>query len=421
MQKRILFTEILKNVGESIKSYEYLCNARLQISFFARKGKLGFENTILFILNLTKKTLQIELDNFFRSIGLKDSVSKQAFSEGRQKISHEAFTWLIKDQVRITYTATDLKTYRGYTLMAIDGSTLELENTIELRNVFGYVENTTTKLARAKASGLLDVENGIMIDALIDRYDTPERELALRHLEKLKEFGLKNALLLFDRGYPSKEFIAKLTNESIDFTMRVSKSFLKEVNEVKSNDEVVTFRYKGKKYRLRVIKFMLDSDEEEILVTSLMDKSFTVADFKELYFKRWGIEIKYNEIKHRLQVENFTGKTVISVKQDFYATIFLSNMVVLAKMQSDDEVQERNDGKGLKYEYKTNVNILVGKLKDKMILMIMQENDKKRERMFKKIMKELVRNTVPIRPGRHNIRNFKKSGARYPMNAKRSI
>ena len=158
-----------------------------------------------------------------------------------------------------------------------------------------------------------------------------------------------------------REFIANLINESIDFTMRVSKSFLKEVNEVKSNDEVVTFRYKDKKYRLRVIKFMLDSGEEEILVSSLMDKSFTVADFKELYFKRWGIEVKYDELKHRLQVENFTGKTPISVKQDFYATIFLSNMFVLAKMQSDDEIQEKNDRKELKYEYQTNVNILVRK------------------------------------------------------------
>lgn len=45
---------------------------------------------------------------------------------------------------------------------------------------------------------------------------------------------------------------------------------------------------------------MLSSSEEEILISSLVDKSMTIEDFKELYFMRWGIEIKYDELKNRL-------------------------------------------------------------------------------------------------------------------------
>lgn len=51
---------------------------------------------------------------------------------------------------------------------------------------------------------------------------------------------------------------------------------------------------------------------------------------------RWGIEIKYDELKNRLEIENFTGKTKIDIEQDFYASIYLSNMIELARKDSDE-------------------------------------------------------------------------------------
>ena len=112
--------------------------------------------------------------------------------------------------VKKVYTATDLNTYKGYRISAIDGSTIELQNTKELRKAFGYAENGKEEIARAKISEIYDMENNIIIDAIIDKYDTQEQELAIRYIEKLKELGLHNDLILFDRGYPSKEFIATL-------------------------------------------------------------------------------------------------------------------------------------------------------------------------------------------------------------------
>jgi hypothetical protein len=43
-----------------------------------------------------------------------------------------------------------------------------------------------------------------------------------------------------------------------------------------------------------------------------------------LYNLRWGVEGFFGVIKERVKIENFTGKTVISVKQDFFAIMFLS-------------------------------------------------------------------------------------------------
>lgn len=412
-QKAIIYTINL------VKSPLYLCKVRLSPKYFTRKGKMNFVDLITFILNLTKKSLQLELDAFFKNV--KDSettVTKQAFSEARQKISPQAFRVLFEEIIKLFYTATDLKTFKGYRLSAIDGSTVELMNTPELRATFGYAENGTSKVARARISGLYDLENGIIIDAIIGRYDRDERQFALEHIKKLQEYGLQKDLILFDRGYPSKNMIAVLTKAGIDYLMPVSTSFLKEVNEVKGRDQIIQFRYQGETYKLRVIKITLETGEVEILITSILDESFSYNDFKELYFKRWGIETKYNEFKHRLQLENFTGEKAITIQQDFYASMYLSNMAALAKIQADEKIQAQNAGKSLKYEYQTNTNILIGKLKDRLVIMMLEPNEKKRTKIFKGIMKEIARNSVPIRPGRHNERIKKTTRDRYPMNQK---
>jgi hypothetical protein len=44
-------------------------------------------------------------------------------------------------------------------------------------------------------------------------------------------------------------------------------------------------------------------------------------------------------LKNKLQLENFTGKTVLSVFQDFYACMFLSNVATFAKYITDAKIQ----------------------------------------------------------------------------------
>jgi len=129
-----------------------------------------------------------------------------------------------------------------------------------------------------------------------------------------------------------------------------------------SSEGFVEISHEKKIYKVRVIKFPLPSGEIEMLITDLSAEIVDKDEFQELYFKRWPIETSYDIIKTKLQLENFTGKTVLSVLQDFYACMYLSNMVTFAKCITDDEIQKDNAGKTLKNEYKTNTNILIGKL-----------------------------------------------------------
>ncbi len=80
-----------------------------------------------------------------------------------------------------------------------------------------------------------------------------------------------------------------------------------------------------------------------------------------------------------------------------------------------------NQDKDLKYEYKVNTNILIGKLKDSLVLMLLEDNPDKRSAMLYRIMEEISKNMVPIRPGRSNLRRKGLRAIKYPVNQKRSL
>ncbi len=400
MIKSKVLADALKKASEKIRDYAFMCFARRDPSYFSRKGEIGFVNMVAFMLNFVKKSMQLELDLFMEMIKGQETISKQAFSQARKKISHEAFKELFIDTAELAYNIEDVDTLKGLRILGVDGTSLALENSPELVDFFGCSGRGTTS-ATARVSILYDVLNESIIDAEIEKFSCGERELAERHIKKLNDMSdAINNLLIFDRGYASAEMISNLYDAGIHFLMRVRNKFNKDIDEMPLGEGFVVITHNKKTYILRVIKFLLDSGEIETLITDLMEDKFKAEEFKDLYFKRWPVETRYDIVKTRLQLENFTGKTVLSVLQDFYASMFLSNMATFAKYITDAEIKKDNKNKGLKYEYVTNINILIGKLKNNLVLALLEENPKKRDRAMKKVIDEIIKNRRPIRTGR---------------------
>jgi hypothetical protein len=405
-----------------INDVTFMLENRLKSTYFTRTTeKMDFKDLITFALNLVKKTIQIELDSYFRNIkGAKITMTKQAYSQARQKISPNAFRTLDKAIIE-WYYQEEYKTFMGYRLLAIDGTVMQLNNSERLREAFGYAQNVSMDVARASSGGVYDLENDMMITSKITHYLVGERELAVELIEQLKDLSKKDDLILFDRGYPSTDLIKYLEKNRIKYLMRVSTGFLKAIYQTTEPDSIIDIKSGREKLRIRVIKLMLDSGIEEILITNLMEESLDIEGFKQLYFKRWGIEVKFGELKSRLQIENFTGDTKIAVEQDFYASIYLSNMAALAKQDANQEIKEKNECKNLKYEYKVNTNILIGKLKDDFIKALLEDNAEKRKKMINKIMQDIKKNTIPIRPGRSYERKMFYKANDYSLNKKRCL
>ncbi len=108
-----------------------------------------------------------------------------------------------------------------------------------------------------------------------------------------------------------------------------------------------------KPLKLRLIRINLPTGEVEILITSLIDKELYPYDiFAELYHERWFVEEDYKKIKCWLEIENFTGKSVLSVYQDFHARVFSKNLTQILSFPTKPIVKRADRYR--KYSYQVN-------------------------------------------------------------------
>lgn len=115
---------------------------------------------------------------------------------------------------------------------------------------------------------------------------------------------------------------------------------------------------------VRVIEVTLDDGSKEYLATNLFDKSITADMFRELYFLRWPVELKYKELKSMLKIEEFNGATTTSVFQEFFINMLLSNLASLIKNEADEFIdKEINTKHQNKYRYQSNRSFIIGRLK----------------------------------------------------------
>ena len=192
----------------------------------------------------------------------------------------------------------------------------------------------------------------------------------------------------------------------------------KEKKSMTTNDEWVNLKVDGDRLRkieeetikqelrekktipVRISKVILDTGEIEYLLCNVSQEIIPVSEMKEAYFKRWQIEIGYDILKNKLHVENFTGKTKITIEQDFYAQIYTFNVLQDIKHTANIKIQEKNKDKDLKYEYKPNINILAGWLKNILIAVIFADTNEEKRKLYNIIIEKAEKNLVAIKPDR---------------------
>jgi len=373
---------------------------------FTRSRKMTFDGLVYFVLGTVKCSTQNALSRVFKPLqrGQK-TMSQQAFSKARKKIKWEAFLELFRTSVEGSYNE-ELKHWRGFRLWAIDGTFVRLPSDAALLKHFGGLGPDKTA-PTALASLLYDLVNDIVADATIVPIGENERDQAKKHIEVLKSLPDYNKghreLGILDRGYPSHDFIRSLPKE-MAYVMRVQKGFISP-NKIPegAKDCVVTLGEGENKFQVRVLHILLSSGEEEILITNLTEEEMEYEVFKKLYNMRWGIETKYQQLKQRLEMENFSGKLVDNVKQDFYAMMTVTNMfascVRQAQQNRDAKPKQQRKGKENKYEYKINVNHAIGVLKDRFIYALSLDADICADEI-ETIINLLAKRVCPVKPYR---------------------
>lgn len=377
------------------------------------------------MINLLNKSLSIEIENFVNHLkkqcGLLNfkSFTKSAFIQCRKKINPEVFKRLSNILINEFYSDNDaaIKLWNGFRLLSVDGSSITLPITKELKKLYGETKNQTkTSVVQARASVLYDVLNNYVLDGVLCSKEIGERNLALQHLS----YSKARDLIIYDRGYPSYDLIYEHSTRNIDYLMRVKISFSGVtkafINSGKTSQVVEIYPGKNinisdKQYdkktpiKVRLIRVELPDGETELLISSLLDsKIYPHKIFKQLYFKRWKVETFYDELKNKLKVEHFSGYSNQSIVQDFNAALFVSNVQTL--IVSDIEEELSHASKQTKYQYKVNTNLSYGFLKNRIVNLFFSKNDM--QDIILELKTLFKKNLVPIRPNRNEHRNIGK-------------
>ena len=410
------FNELTEKHRELIFSQAYKSRSKKRAADFTRERKLPFAHMICFMLNMLKQSTQTGLDRYFDIIGREDMhMSQQAFSEARQKLKWEACRELMDASVSGVYSA-GFNTWHGYRVWAIDGSKMQLPSVPELRKVFGKAGRAECgNGVTAQSSCLYDVLNDIIADAYLEPIETDERTLALRHVKHLCGMeSFEKELVIMDRGYASAAMIEVFSKTNVRFLMRVRKKFNLDIDHLDMGDH----RYLLGQRPIRVIKFLLPSGETETLITDLFDRRMGQNAFKVLYFNRWPVETKYGELKRKLEIENFSGRTEEAVYQDFYITAYLSNMIAVAANETQPRLDDIHVSSENIHSYKVNKNHAAGVFKDRFIMALLEDNNHKRANAACKILRLLACHATPVRPDRLTPRNPCPRNSRFHFNHK---
>ena len=338
---------------------------------FSRERKLTLPRVIGMIINLPKRSLSIELQEFFDSFDMASiAASKGAFSLQRGKLLpcfFELWNQLLVDCFYHYYGDT-VKRWRGFRLQAVDGSTAYLIDKPDVVQKFGTQDNQCKQVPMAQVMQLQDVLNNITIWGGIFPIKKAERAIMANQVHRLYQ----DSLTLFDRGYPSYALMYLLLNQEKPrhFVMRCKLSFNKEIRafvasnqtsktiELTPTSQAIKTLYengyvvtKNTVIQVRMVKVVLSTGETEVLLTDLYDENlYSVADFKYLYGLRWRIETTYGIQKNQQQMEQFSGHRVICIQQDYAAGIFVSNLQSLIEKQCEPYLKQLS--KSRKYDYK---------------------------------------------------------------------
>lgn len=382
---------------------------------------LTFRNLIILLLQQLQRSLKRELQDFVNSLQENGadlaSISAAAFCKARKKLKYTAFIELNQVFTQAHYKYGEkIWRWKQYRLFAVDGSTVEVPNEAENLALWGVFKQREDgkKICMARTLQVYDVLNRLVIGAEIDSIKTSESELWWKLLPTIvNEPPLEQSedLFIFDRFFASHLLIFHLYACNKDFCFRMKKDWWKVCETFYNSgeeSEVVRLELPKKDAKkadelgimvrsilVRLVRIPLQSGEVEILLSSLTDEqNVSVAEMKELYGYRWPVETNYRMLKHKVHLENFSGKSINSIKQDYYAKIMILNFASALVNPIDDLLKEHPKKK---HTHQSNFTNAIASLKKAVVDCFFKHNF---VQTIEKIIEYLIKTTEPIRKGR---------------------
>ncbi len=380
---------------------------------FTRDRSLTFPRTVIGALHGSKMPLQERMDRFFKELGEDDvGVSASAFSQARQKFSFKAFCAMngLATGMYYRFYPQDglVRTWGGRRLLAVDGSVVNLHNTVETRQHFSVVNGTV----QALSSYSFDVLNDVIVSASLGRLQAEKNFIFECH----RFFWDPNDIVIYDMAYADYSVIAWHVSEAIDIIVRcplttsfkavtdfVNSPALETIVTIKVPDRqrsFVTEHQLPSEVTVRLVKVFLPNDTTEVLLTTLLDPAqYPREMFAMVYHQRWCIETCIGQLKHVLDIERFSSPKVSSILQDFYGLVLLATFTSILTKETDHALRKRHRQRPRKYLYQVNAQVSTHATVMYLVQLLLATSISA-AKLIQKLQTMFARATVPIRPGR---------------------
>lgn len=224
------------------------------------------------------------------------------------RVMSQLFTRIVRPMATIETPGAFLG---GRRVMAVDGTVIDIPDSIANARVFGYpASRPGTQAAFPKVRLVMLVEAGthLIVDALMCPYRIGERDRVLKLLRSVKA----GMLLMWDRGLHSYRMINATTAMQCHYLGRVPTNVKFPVEKLLDDGSYLSWitpdgRSKKKgagRIQVRVIEYTLELDTDPTtyrVITSLFDIAlFPALLLAAEYHQRWEIENTIDELKTHL-------------------------------------------------------------------------------------------------------------------------
>ena len=353
---------------------------------FTRSRKLPFEKLLTLLVKMGGHSLR---DEMLDHLDFKETpASVSALVQQRSKLLPEALEYLFRE---FTDKCHRPKLYKGYRLLAVDGS--DLQFTANPNDPLSYFPgvNGQKPYSFLHLNALYDLNSNLYLDAVVQKRRATHENAAL--VEMIARSNINNsAIVIADRNYESYNTLEHIRQKGWYYLIRLREAagmlsnlplpegefdlpiqvFLtrKQTKEVKA-----LMRENPGKYRFlpsthnfeflpkgssdfypisfRVVRFKISDDSTETLITNLDRASFPAEELKRLYHLRWGIETSFRQLKYTVGLSLFQSKKVEYITQEIFARLTMYNFCEL--ITSHVVIQNKRR----KYVYQTNFTAAV--------------------------------------------------------------
>ena len=161
---------IISDMNDNVSNY-----AKNPDKNFTRDRKLPFEKVVKIILSMKDNTLNKELYDFFGRTPY-NIVTSSAFVQQRDKLADNVFEDIFH---RFDEIMTDVRTYRGYQLYAVDGSDINIAYDKDA-DTYWEPSNGGKGVSQYHLNAIYDLLNKVYVDAnLTPRPKWNERKISL--------------------------------------------------------------------------------------------------------------------------------------------------------------------------------------------------------------------------------------------------